>query len=448
MIRHLQLMIQRIRLFSPITKNFLLLIAAILIGMFVYKKYANTQSDFQPIVLMMCKIALILILLIVVFALVSVLISFWFFKTKFIHLQNQLQINFAQVAKNKNKEMHIRMQLQKVIIPFMGFIKTSFLHDGNQYTPILQLSSSAKQNGWFVKQLIGDVQLQVNDVREYHIQKGFLYFQDLFCLFSFPFSFAVNQIFENYPKQLQELENNNYPKQSKEMTIRIPELRRVDGELLQYKKFNTSDDTRRIIWKIFAKNRELVVRTAEIFNPFTSHLTMYASYQFGIGLLPNSLLTNQLLNYYKDAVYTVYDVLQANEYAVQYFSDQSAMTETSALQQITNSTWQKNVPPQDLIKPKLAAVICLSSLNNIKDIELLLQDLQLHTSIYLVRTSVIFKQNLLLKTLQRIFVLPPKDQMETLRNQWWMSGAKTIVEKNEKQIIALLQKQNFNFTIL
>jgi hypothetical protein len=330
----------------------------------------------------------------------------------------------------------------------MGFIKTSFLHDGNQYTPILQLSSSAKQNGWFVKQLIGDVQLQVNDVREYHIQKGFLYFQDLFCLFSFTFSFAVNQIFENYPKQLQELENNNYPKQSKEMTIRIPELRRVDGELLQYKKFNTSDDTRRIIWKIFAKNRELVVRTAEIFNPFTSHLTMYASYQFGIGLLPNSLLTNQLLNYYKDAVYTVYDVLQANEYAVQYFSDQSAMTETSALQQITNSTWQKNVPPQDLIKPKLAAVICLSSLNSIKDIELLLQDLQLHTSIYLVRTSVIFKQNLLLKTLQRIFVLPPKDQMETLRNQWWMSGAKTIVERNEKQIIALLQKQNFNFTIL
>ena len=67
---------------------------------------------------------------------------------------------------------------------------------------------------------------------------------------------------------------------------------------------------------------------------------------------------------------------------------------------------------------------------------------------YFVKTSQLFLQNNILKTLQRIFILPPKDELEKIRTRWWLSGTRLLVLKNEKRIEAILEKQHVTYTIL
>ena len=68
------------------------------------------------------------------------------------------------------------------------------------------------------------------------------------------------------------------PKKTEETNMRIEEMRKVEGELLNYKNFETNDDVRRIVWKIYAKNKELVVRIPETNDPYASHIYFYASF--------------------------------------------------------------------------------------------------------------------------------------------------------------------------
>jgi hypothetical protein len=267
-------------------------------------------------------------------------------------------------------------------------------------------------------------------------------------LFSNPYPFAAQQVFQNQPQLQTVIESSVIPKKTQELEIRIPQMRRVDGDLLHYKKFSTSDDTRRIVWKIFAKNRDLVVRTPEIFNPFASNIYMYASYFASKQLLLDTSLTTQMLNYYKDAVYTIYDVLQQKEFEVNYIADQQIQGSNKVVEKITLSNWQLQTPIHQFVKPNNATVLCIHSLSDPDDLQQVFAELDANTIVYFVKTSQLFLQNNILKTLQRIFILPPKDELEKIRTRWWLSGTRLLVLKNEKRIEAILEKQHVTYTIL
>jgi ACT domain-containing protein len=190
------------------------------------------------------------------------------------------------------------------------------------------------------------------------------------------------------------------------------------------------------------------VRTPEIFNPFASNINMYASFFNGQTLISESDITSQLLNYYKDAVFTIYDTLQKKDFAVNYISDQTTTETNKVVEKITLSNWHIDKPIHQYVLPKKATVICLHSLSSSKDLEQISQDIETDTIIYFIKTSEIFSQNILWKTVSRIFILPPKDELESIRNKWWLSSTRQLVLKNEKEMIAYLQKQNFTFTIL
>ena len=53
------------------------------------------------------------------------------------------------------------------------------------------------------------------------------------------------------------------PKSTKNDDVRTNQLRKISGEWLEYKKYEATDDIRRIVWKVFAKNKELIVRKQE-----------------------------------------------------------------------------------------------------------------------------------------------------------------------------------------
>jgi hypothetical protein len=448
MFHRIKALAQKAKLLSPITSNLLLLLVVMYANYLFYKKLALKDNQFLPIIYAMCKIALLFSIVVIIFSLMSTVISYLYFKqqAKVNHLQLQIQFhNSNQLGANK---MGLFIRIQKTLIPFMGYIKAVLHYDNHFYTPILNLSSSAQQSGWMIKQIYTSIPLQLVDIKEYQIHDGYLFFEDMLRLFSIPYPFAAQQVFQNQPQLQTVIESSVIPKKTQELEIRIPQMRRVDGDLLHYKKFSTSDDTRRIVWKIFAKNRDLVVRTPEIFNPFASNIYMYASYFASKQLLLDTSLTTQMLNYYKDAVYTIYDVLQQKEFEVNYIADQQIQGSNKVVEKITLSNWQLQTPIHQFVKPNNATVLCIHSLSDPDDLQQVFAELDANTIVYFVKTSQLFLQNNILKTLQRIFILPPKDELEKIRTRWWLSGTRLLVLKNEKRIEAILEKQHVTYTIL
>ena len=83
----------------------------------------------------------------------------------------------------------------------------------------------------------------------------------------------------------------------------------MEGEYLNYKNFENNDDVSRIVWKIYAKNKELVVRIPEIMDPYASHVYLYASFFTSFNVAGSTPVEVPFLNYYKAMIWTLYQNL-------------------------------------------------------------------------------------------------------------------------------------------
>src|SRR6185312_7478147 len=115
---------------------------------------------------------------------------------------------------------------------------------------------------------------------------------------------------------------NVQPKKTEETNMRIEEMRKVEGELLNYKNFENNDDIRRIVWKIYAKNKELVVRIPETNDPYASHIYFYASFYNAISNDVYEEFNEVFLDNFKTAIWNIYDQLHRQKALIQYIPDQ------------------------------------------------------------------------------------------------------------------------------
>src|SRR5690606_36307087 len=115
----------------------------------------------------------------------------------------------------------------------------------------------------------GKSSLQLPDIKEYELRGGFIFFEDMLHLVSLTVAQPVNGHFYQPPVLYGEEDDTGvFPKKTESMDVRIDEMRRVEGEYLHYKDFEPGDDVRRIVWKVYAKSRNLDVRMPESFEPY------------------------------------------------------------------------------------------------------------------------------------------------------------------------------------
>jgi hypothetical protein len=221
------------------------------------------------------------------------------------------------------------------------------------------------------------------------------------------------------------------------------QLRKKEGEHLNYKKFEPSDDVRRIVWKIFAKNRELVVRMPELDHPFTSHLELYASYFTTISPALFYKHTAMMLNEYKQAVWSIYEQLKKEDVEVHYMADQYHAPAPQHINpvryQITNSIWHQNKPVSDFVQLKTASVICLHSLSSADDVRKLLQHNTENLLIIFVPLDKVFQRFYLIHWITRMFIKPPDDQLNQLRSTWYFHPLNRKLKQNAAQLLTILE---------
>lgn len=439
--------------FNPFKINFVFFVFFVIVVLRWLRVSHIDTSSFYDLALLMSKIALIVCVLIALISFFSVLISWIYFivKNDSYH-EKAISISMDKDAQ-KNNTVKVQTEIPKAIKPILGFVKLRLFYDKNQMTEPYLVSGRIKNKlVSFYSGLKSVNALSLPDIKEYHFSKSIIYFEDMLQLFSLSYPCEVNNSICNLPESLLDDINELPPKKTDDEVIRIEQLRKVEGEYLNYKKFEDSDDVRRIVWKIFAKNKELVVRIPEIMDPFASHLYFYASFFASKKFFYPNAYTDQMLNRYKNIVFTLYDALAKKEFAVKYISDQNVHANSSEQDQtqlkITLSDWHSDLHIPDYFKPKHGTVLCIHSLSDVDDVQKIVSSCDQHTTIFFAQLSKLFKSHFVLGWIGRIFFKPSKDNLASLKSKWALQPLKYQVTNNENKILSILKQTEANVEII
>ena len=379
------------------------------------------------------------------FSLLTALAAWLLFRHQIKKKSVHIQAKFGDGQKAEAGWVSLAVMIQgPVLRPLLGTIQARLVFVGKKISDRIVLDANVPQPRKLRRQAIrGAGQTLLHDRGIYDVEKILISFGDMLGLVALPVSVPyTNQLF-TLPRPLPEQHLRAQPQASEEQKHRIDVSRRVEGEYINYKEFETGDNIQRIVWKIYAKSGQLVVRVPEIKDPYASHVYCYVSYFDGLGE-ENGAFELELLNTYKDQVRSVYEALARNGYEVRLPHDQevpklSGLSEKhSELFQITAASWQSQNPPSKFVHPGKAAFVCLPSLTPADEVELLVKNLQPHIPLVVVKLSEAIPSPFQFK-LKDLFFKPEKNPNDRLRQPWMIASLRRALRENESAIANMLQ---------
>jgi hypothetical protein len=439
--------------YFPFTINTLLcgIVAFVAYKLLYQPETKEDVSAYRPFIMLMGKMIFWFIIALVALSLISTLATWIYYKWLYKSRNYKLDINFTTETKNgKKNKLYLNALLPGVRRPVLGTIKGRLLYDNYEMTEKFSLlSNKRKENSIWRAAISGKSRMLLPDIKEYQLKGGFVYFEDMLHIFSLAVAQSVSGQFYQPPLLMNEDDKTVYPKKTETLDVRIDQMRRVEGEHLNYKDFEAGDDVRRIVWKVYAKNRDLVVRIPERFEPYASHLYFYASFHASVkGQWLNQAYLKEMLNYYKNNIWTVYDTLSKKEWEMRFMPDQSftvpeqASSRERAARIISNSVWQQDTPASQYFNARQGAVLCVSSLTDPKELRIILDQCDASTVVYFVKLSRVFRHFVVWGWLKRLIFLPPKDRLNKLRTSWTFSPMRLQIQRREKEIETILESSN------
>jgi hypothetical protein len=248
---------------------------------------------------------------------------FILFKPQSLQGKNRISVKFGESIHADAGEVPVTIELPGAIRPLLGYVKGKIMFSDYKRSDTVIFDSAMKQKRKFWRVGIkGRKKIWLPDRRDYLVAKGIVYFQDMFQMFSFPYVEDLDKRMYTTPPRQEDKQVVVNPNRTEQTEVRIETLKKVEGEYLNYKNFESSDDVRRIVWKIYARNRELVVRIPEIMDPYASHINFLASFYNGFEGQGSDKFNAELLNHYKDNVRAIYESLQKQGAELRYMADQ------------------------------------------------------------------------------------------------------------------------------
>lgn len=342
------------------------------------------------------------------------------------------------------------MMTGPVIRPLLGTIRVRLVFEGKKLSDVITLDANvSKPRDWRRQGIKGSGSTLLHDRGIYDVEKVQVRFCDMFSLVALPYTLPVTQQLYTLPLEQEKSTVKAQPNTTEHQTHRVEIPRRVEGEFINYKEFETGDNIRRIVWKIYAKSGELVVRIPETRDPYASHLYFYASFYSG---MDPGIFDVELLNVYKDKIRNLFEAIQKNGYDVRIPQDQEVpklpgMSDKHIeLFQITAANWQAQHPPVAFVQPSKAAFVCLSALVPLAEIEPLLKNLSPSVPVVVVKLSDAIPSPFRIK-LQDLFFRPEKKPVDKLRNAWLLAPIRNRLKKNEDEILKVLNQRGNGWVV-
>ena len=433
------------RRYFPLRINFCVVLLSMLAIYAIIHVGQTETSSFAGLLKLIAKVVLYFACSFILLAFFSVLLTWLHFKFgQRNNSSNQILVDILPYQ-SKRDALLLKISIPQIIKPILGYIKLSLQFEKKMYSEKFSLNNMMRHAflPWG-KGICGEQLLHLPDIKAYHFLMATIFFEDMFQLFSFSVSMPLDKIFYNYPKALEGDETSISTSQADEEKIRIEDIKKVEGEYLNYKKFESNDDVRRIVWKIYAKNKELVVRKPETIDPYASQILFYASFYIDQGIGFHAAFLQAMLNRYKTYVWSLYHQLEQGEFALQFMSDQFGKYSTNidipVLNQITQSQWQDQYSLTEFVEPSTSCILCIHSLSSIEEVSQLLNQINTATTICFVRLSSTLKSNFKNHPILNLFRKPPPDSLSQLKQQWLLHPFKFNLIRHEKQLLALVHQ--------
>ena len=404
-------------------------------------KPLNPDSAFTDIFLLLLKVVAWFGGIMLAAAFLSVVVSWLYFLYQ--KKQGKIQFRISSAGDNPGK---MRVFIRPVLKPFFGFIKTRFLYDEDRFST--KLSPVARgRSSLFSTTVEGEVNWELPQIKEYKLNKAVIYFEDFFQFFSIAVNMDVNENFISKPYTAPTEKVSALPRKTEETNTRIDEIRKVEGEFLNYKNFENNDDVRRIVWKIYAKNKELVVRIPEVLDPFASHIYIYPSFYSGFETEGNDIAEIPFLNYFKVITWTVYESLAKQGFEVRYIPDQDISeshppAEKEKVQYaISTSKWHKQKDLRTFVKTNAASIVVISSFSDAKQVEELAEQYSRDISFIFVKLSDSLQNPQVWNWVKWLFIKNKPGDLEIYKRDWSSNFFfRHSVKQNEKLLEEIIEK--------
>ncbi|MEO6288342.1 MAG: DUF58 domain-containing protein, partial [Ginsengibacter sp.] len=382
---------------------------------------------------------------VLVVSFLSAFIPWLFFLLNKKNKRSNLKIKMGEDEKELNENQQVIISIANVIMPLFGYIRLRLLYDGQNISPKFSPIFRSKKF-FFSGQLGGRYNWPIKHIKEYNISGSIIYFEDFFQFFSFAVRHSAQSSFFTPPPKMSTAELVVQPKKTEETNTRIEEIRKVEGEFLNYKNFENHDDVRRIVWKIYAKNKELVVRIPETNDPYASHIYFYASFHNAIINEIYEDFNTIFLNYFKTITWNSYEQLSRQNVLLQFIPDQQtkAYYADDEIQKvkylITTASWQHQNDLLQYFNRLNASILCISSFNDAAEVAEILEKAGKGFAIVFVELSNSFERTNITDWLQWLFIKPESNSTDKLKLAFNLSPLKKIIVNNEKKIKQLFEK--------
>ena len=437
-------------LFLPLRRNGFYFTAFAALGfLFLRREFYQPDSQFNPYLELFAWLTGTFALMVIGIGLLYTLVCWVYLITNRNKIIADISIGLEDGQKGEIGKVPVKLSLSRTLMPLIGYLKMWVVFDdGSTAGPVI-LNTYSK--GW--KDLLpkeGDANLWLTERKQYNIKGFVIGCEDYLQFFRFSLYKKAKRSFYLYPPEVDVPTQEITPSKSEEMVERIKTSRKVEGDYLSYKDFESGDDVRRIVWKIFAKNRELVVRIPEIINPYASHIHFFGSFYNSLSSDPLSEYAVGMLNYYKDMIYNVCLSLEKSERKVQFNIDQpvnesiTVEAKDDMAYKLSCAEWQTELPATDLQVPASEAIICVSSLIPVDELEELIN--RRPVSLFVIKTSkYLDTQNLF--NWKNMFLRNERTN-ELSKLSWMLSSSRRRLKDNEKKISELVESNNFQGQVI
>jgi len=436
--------LKQLGFYAPVTGYFcLFLIGSALCFAWLKSQPKMPDTPFQDVFVLLLKITLYISITLLALSLLSVLISWicFYFNKKRGRVQFHIRTRPFDTPYQP-----IELKLHPILRPILGYIKLRFIYDNGTFSDKIQLVEDEHAN-WFNQHLEGFYDWKIENIREYRISSVIVYFEDFLQFFSMAINLASSERFYTPPQNGEQHSISASHRNTETRVHRIERMRRVKGDLLNYKKFENQDDIRRIVWKIYARSRELMIRTPEILEPYASHMHLYVSFYSDYINEHNEITDEPLLNFYKKTVWNIYKTIKKEHTELRWVSDQpeKAVTfdghpikEEEIKHLIALSTWQGTKDILNFVNTKQAAIVVISSLTGVEQVQQLVEEFGKEITFILVPLSLCIGKQKLSSWLSWFFLQAEKDKQARYRSRWALSSLRKHLLKNERKLSKII----------
>lgn len=438
------------------TVRWQLLIAIVVLwfaGYWLRNEYGNEDSNLWLVMDLFIRLAQWTIIILFCVSILSALIVWLYFLNLLKRKGAALQVKLGDGQKAEAGWVPLSIGIQgNVFRPLLGTVQACVLFSDEQLTETLILDRNLKKpKSLWRNGIVGVGKTLLHDRGIYDVRTVLFSFCDMLGLVSLPVSVPFNRQLFTLPVNLVQREIKAQPNAAEEQKYRIDIPKRVEGEYVNYKEFETGDNIRRIVWKIYAKSGQLVVRIPETKDPYASHLFFFASFYHGFDK-NDGAFERAMLNRYKDHVRNLLEAIQRNGYDVKIPADQEIPKihgmegKSDPYFQITACGWQSEEKPSLFVNTTKAAFVCLSSLTPADQLEQLVKKLQPAVPLVVVKLSNAIPSPFSLN-LKHLFFKPERRPEDKLRQPWLFSGLRRALIKNEEQLQRIISSRENSWMI-